>query len=92
MTKMAKLKSSSPRRGARFFAFKRSFLSFPYALFLLLFVLLPILIIVLYAFTETVYAPDGTESLTFSWNGLLRLLHLDDEGSTSSSSPSSWAS
>lgn len=71
MTKMAKLKSSSPRRGARFFAFKRSFLSFPYALFLLLFVLLPILIIVLYAFTETVYAPDGTESLTFSWNGLL---------------------
>ena len=60
-------KSRAKRSAERFFAFKRSYLSFPYALFLVLFVILPILIIVLYAFTETVYAADGTESLTFSW-------------------------
>lgn len=60
-----------PSRGARFFAFKRSYLSFPYALFLFLFVLLPIVVIIFYAFTETEYAPDGTETLIFSWNALI---------------------
>ncbi|MDY5440874.1 MAG: ABC transporter permease [Candidatus Enteromonas sp.] len=50
----------------RFFRFKRSYLSFPYALFLILFVLLPILIIVVYAFTETVPGPNGTETLVLS--------------------------
>ena len=64
-------KSRAKRTAERFFAFKRSYLSFPYALFLVLFVILPILIIVLYAFTETVYAADGTESLTFSWAALV---------------------
>ena len=64
-------KSRAKRSAERFFAFKRSYLSFPYALFLVLFVILPILIIVLYAFTETVYAADGTESLTFSWVALV---------------------
>ena len=64
-------KSRAKRSAERFFAFKRSYLSFPYALFLVLFVILPILIIVLYAFTETVYAADGTESLTFSWAALV---------------------
>ena len=64
-------KSRAKRSAERFFAFKRSSLSFPYALFLVLFVILPILIIVLYAFTETVYAADGTESLTFSWAALV---------------------
>ena len=64
-------KSRAKRSVERFFAFKRSYLSFPYALFLVLFVILPILIIVLYAFTETVYAADGTESLTFSWAALV---------------------
>ena len=63
--------SQAERSAERFFAFKRSYLSFPYALFLVLFVILPILIIVLYAFTETVYAADGTESLTFSWAALV---------------------
>ena len=63
--------SRAKRSAERFFAFKRSYLSFPYALFLVLFVILPILIIVLYAFTETVYAADGTESLTFSWAALV---------------------
>ena len=61
-------KSRAKRSAERFFAFK---LSFPYALFLVLFVILPILIIVLYAFTETAYAADGTESLTFSWAALV---------------------
>lgn len=64
-------KSRAKRSAERFFAFKRSYLSFPYTLFLVLFVILPILIIVLYAFTETVYAADGTESLTFSWAALV---------------------
>ena len=64
-------KSRAKRSAERFFAFKRSYLSFPYALFLVLFVILPLLIIVLYAFTETVYAADGTESLTFSWAALV---------------------
>ena len=64
-------KSRAKRSAERFFAFKRSYLSFPYALFLVLFVILPILVIVLYAFTETVYAADGTESLTFSWAALV---------------------
>ena len=64
-------KSRAKRSAERFFAFKRSYLSFPYALFLVLFVILPILIIVLYAFTETVYAADGTESLIFSWAALV---------------------
>ena len=67
--------TSSSKRGAgkvkRFFRFKRSYLSFPYALFLALFVLVPIVIIVIYAFSETVYAPDGTESLTFSFHALI---------------------
>ncbi|MCR5491356.1 MAG: ABC transporter permease [Bacilli bacterium] len=51
----------------RFFSFKRKYLSFPYFLFLILFVLIPIAIILVYAFTDT--APDG--SLVFSWNALV---------------------
>ena len=64
-------KSRAKRSAERFFAFKRSYLSFPYALFLVLFVIPPILIIVLYASTEPVYAADRTESLTFSWAALV---------------------
>ena len=76
-------KSRAKRSAERFFAFKRSYLSFPYALFLVLFVFLPILIIVLYAFTETVYAADGTESLTFSSEiSLSSILNLESTLST----------
>ena len=60
------------RRGFKgFFAFKREYLSFPYASFLLLFVVFPIFIILVYAFTETVTDPSGMETLHFSWNALV---------------------
>ena len=51
----------------RIFAFKRKYLSIPYFVFLLLFVLIPIVIILVYAFTKT------TESgnLEFSFDSLV---------------------
>lgn len=62
-----------PQKGSvrRFFTFKRKYLSFPYMLFLALFVIIPILIILVYAFTDTVVNPDGSESLRFSFNALV---------------------
>lgn len=51
----------------RFFHFKRKYLAYPYALFLILFVVLPILIILVYAFSET--RDDG--SLRFSFASLV---------------------
>ena len=63
---------ATSRRGFKgFFAFKRDYLSFPPALFLLLFVVFPIFIILVYAFTETVTDPSGMETLHFSWNALV---------------------
>ena len=59
MEKQSKLK--------RFFAFKRKYLAIPYAVFLLLFILIPIAIILVYAFTDT--ADSG--ALFFSWNALV---------------------
>ena len=59
MEKQSKLK--------RFFAFKRKYLAIPYAVFLLLFILIPIAIILVYAFTDT--ADNG--ALFFSWNALV---------------------
>jgi len=69
--KTARRRHKAPGGAKRFFSFKRKYLSFPYMLFLALFVVIPILIIVVYAFTDTVVAADGTESLTFSWNALV---------------------
>lgn len=51
----------------RFFAFKRKYLTIPYFLFLVLFVLIPILIILVYAFTDT--TPEG--NLVFSFSALI---------------------
>ena len=51
----------------RFFAFKRKYLAFPYFLFLALFVIVPIAIILVYAFTGT--SADG--SLYFSFDALV---------------------
>ena len=63
---------ATSRRGFKgFFAFKREYLSFPYALFLLLFVVFPIFIILVYAFTETTTDPSGIETLHFSWSALV---------------------
>ena len=60
------MRSKTKRANAsvkRFFTFKRKYLTIPYFLFLVLFVLIPILIILFYAFTDT--ADDG--SLIFSF-------------------------
>ncbi|MCR5185093.1 MAG: ABC transporter permease [Bacilli bacterium] len=43
-----------------FFHFQRKYLAFPYAVFLILFVIIPILIIVFYAFTAEEIRPDGS--------------------------------
>ena len=51
----------------RFFSFKRKYLAFPYFLFLALFVIVPIAIILVYAFTGT--SADG--SLYFSFDALV---------------------
>ena len=61
---------SKSRAGAsvkRFFTFKRKYLAIPYFAFLVLFVLIPIVIILFYAFTDT--TDDG--SLTFSFTALV---------------------
>ena len=59
--------SSAKAKVRRIVGFKRSYLGIPYLLFLVLFVLIPIVIIVFYAFTETVTLEDGTEALKFSF-------------------------
>lgn len=43
---------SSSKSIRRFFSLKRKYLAFPYALFLVLFVIIPLLLIVFYAFTD----------------------------------------
>jgi spermidine/putrescine transport system permease protein len=55
------------RKAKRFFSFKRRYMAFPYSIFLLLFVIFPIFIIVVYAFTET----TESGSLVFSFNALV---------------------
>lgn len=60
-------RNSIGKKAKRFFSFKRKYLAIPYSVFLILFVLIPILIIVVYAFTET--KDDG--SLAFSFNALV---------------------
>ena len=55
------------KKTKRFFSFKRKYLAIPYSVFLILFVLIPILIIIVYAFTET--KDDG--SLGFSFSALV---------------------
>ena len=51
----------------RIMSFKRKYLAIPYFVFLILFVLIPIVIILVYAFTKT----DDLGNLTFSWNSLV---------------------
>lgn len=60
-------RNSIGKKAKRFFSFKRKYLAIPYSVFLILFVLIPILIIIVYAFTET--KDDG--SLAFSFNALV---------------------
>lgn len=60
-------KATLGKKTKRFFSFKRKYLAIPYSVFLILFVLIPILIIIVYAFTET--KDDG--SLGFSFSALV---------------------
>lgn len=66
---------SSTKKGTRFwtkckgyFALKRKHLAIPYALFLLLFVLIPLLTILVYAFSKTTYDDFGNKVTTFSFD------------------------
>ena len=55
----------------RFFALQRKYLCIPYVMFLILFVIIPIIIIVVYAFTKEIINPDGTTTVTFSFDALV---------------------
>ena len=52
----------------RFFALKRKHLAFPYALFLVLFVVVPLLTILIYAFTKTTYDEFNNKVISFSFD------------------------
>lgn len=52
----------------RFFALKRKHLAIPYALFLVLFVVVPLLTILVYAFTKTTYDEFNNKVISFSFN------------------------
>ena len=59
-------------KSKRFFALQRKYLCIPYAMFLILFVIIPIVIIIVYAFTkENVDPVTGARSLTFSFDALV---------------------
>ena len=65
----AEAKNRSTRLGQAF-ALKRKYLAIPYALFLVLFVIIPILLIVGYAFTDTSYNSAGEKVTSFSFNAI----------------------
>ena len=52
----------------RFFALKRKHLAIPYALFLVLFVVVPLLTILVYAFTKTTYDEFNNKVISFSFD------------------------
>ena len=51
----------------RFFALKRKYLSIPYALFLVLFTIIPLIFIIVYAFTGTYINEEGVKVTYFSF-------------------------
>ena len=63
---MERTASRSLTKAKRFFSFKRKYLAIPYSVFMALFVIIPILIILVYAFTGS--TEDGT--LYFSFDAL----------------------
>src|SRR5574344_40507 len=65
----AEAKNRSTRLGQAF-ALKRKYLAIPYALFLVLFVIIPLLLIVGYAFTKTTYDEYGTKVTSFSFDAI----------------------
>ena len=69
------------KRGNNFFRLKRKYLSIPYAVFLALFVVIPILLIVWYAFTNEAGMPSLDAAIAFfttptKWSVLLISLFL----------------
>ncbi len=56
---------------ARFFALKRKHLAFPYALFLILFVVVPLFTILIYAFSKTTYDEYNNKVVSFSFDAAL---------------------
>ena len=63
---MERAASRSLTKAKRFFSFKRKYLAIPYSVFMALFVIIPILIILVYAFTGS--TEDGT--IYFSFDAL----------------------
>lgn len=51
-----------------FFHLKRKYLAIPYAVFLALFVIIPLLLILGYAFSKTTVAADGSKTTVFSFD------------------------
>ena len=66
LNKMERAASRPLTKAKRFFSFKRKYLAIPYSVFMALFVIIPILIILVYAFTGS--TEDGT--LYFSFDAL----------------------
>jgi spermidine/putrescine transport system permease protein len=63
-------KNNRSNRLGQSFALKRKYLAIPYALFLVLFVIIPLLLIVGYAFTKTTYDEYGTKITSFSFDAI----------------------
>lgn len=64
--------NNSSAKVKRFFVLQRKYLCIPYVIFLILFIIVPILIIVFYAFTYEVVDPaTNTTHLTLSWQALV---------------------
>lgn len=65
---MSSTKALSFAKMKRFFALKRKHLAIPYALFLILFVVVPLLTILVYAFTKTTYDEFNNKVISFSFD------------------------
>ena len=65
------MKNRAKEKRKRFFYFKRKYLAIPYFAFLLIFVVIPILIILVYAFTDTQVDAMGNEKLILSGKAFL---------------------
>lgn len=65
---MSSTKALSFAKMKRFFALKRKHLAIPYALFLILFVVVPLLTILIYAFTKTTYDEFNNKVISFSFD------------------------
>ena len=65
------MSKNSNNKAKRFFALQRKYLCIPYVMFLILFVIVPIVIIIVYAFTKEITNADGTKTLVFSFEAAI---------------------